>query len=70
MYQVLHGLHASQRIQAGNRKTSTEITTSWDTCYEVDEGRESCWGGRFRPGQSCWRLGVGEEVMKRDQAGS
>ena len=40
MYQV-HGLHASQEIRAGNRKTSTEIITSWDTCYEVMKG-ESC----------------------------
>lgn len=68
MYQV-HGLHASQEIRAGNRKTSTEIITSWDTCYEVDEGRVLS-GGRFRPGQSCWSLGVGEGVMKRNRAGS
>lgn len=42
MYQVLHGLQASQGIQAGNGKTSIEIIATWDICCEVGEGRESC----------------------------
>lgn len=42
MSQVLHGFQASQGTQAGNRKTSTEIIATWETCCEVGEGRESC----------------------------
>lgn len=63
MYQV-HGLHASPReIRAGNRKTSTR--DYYQLRYMLWGGwRESLSGGRFRPAQSCWSLGVGEESWR------